>query len=435
MSAENPNYPEYYFPNKAETLRDQLEFRHMGEQPEVIDGSAFTLYDPGDIGLPRTGYHAVVGEFRMGTDDNVEMVVVRERRYGDDTYQVLGLSKDKEGKSHINGYKVTLEQGKEITIGREHDATQLWDEADPEISRKHLKISLFGDRIYAQDISSNGTKAAGVVTGKTEPQHETNEHIAFHTESAHELMLKLNSRSEIMTRNGETYVDGRVTVGRDTIINADRPAIDIRSWQAGGESIVVDSKKYPEEFEELKSHYEKKLKQLGGRFRKKSEEMKLRAIFETVRETMEYDLNFVEDEERKVQRLAKDGMRKIGLNKYLREGKGVCRHMALAVAWLGGELTQQGELDGMTTAGVNQRKSDNAAHEWARYTAADGTVYIIDPAQKKFGKLADFLDDKETWEYFRPGERSKYDALRGKGEVDPANIVFGAGQIVRRMYK
>ena len=104
--------------------------------------------------------------------------------------------------------------------------------------------------------------------------------------------------------------------------------------------------------------------------------------------------------------------RKVSLNYYLDYGKGVCRHMALATAWMGGELARNGILEGKATAEVNQRKKDNAAHEWARYTAKDGTVYILDPAQQYFGRLDESLERHGSWEYFRPGERVRYEVLK-----------------------
>lgn len=124
------------------------------------------------------------------------------------------------------------------------------------------------------------------------------------------------------------------------------------------------------------------------------------AIYDTVSSTMQYDLAFVDT--------PPDGMdqthRKVNLSYYLGSGRGVCRHMALACQWLGSEAAKSNPLlkGGSFTTPVNQRKSDNAAHEWARYTSADGKVYILDPAQKFVGTLEESVKNTsgDKWEYF-----------------------------------
>ena len=422
---------------RLETLRDQLQEETIHNTTAFLEGSAFTAYDPGEIGLSKAGYFSVVGEVRLTSEGTADAAIVRDRRNGEDNYMVVGLSVDEKGKPKFNGQYARLQQGSELILGRGEDSTYLWDEPDTHVSRKHLALSISGSAIFARDMSSNGTvvakernRAAPVVV-----ERDNDEHRHEYTSKASD-MLALNSNAKIEEKYGETYVDGRVTIGRDTAINRDRPGIDIRSWRVGGESIVVDSKKYPEAFNKLQASYEKTLHEItGGKKRRMTEEAKLKAIFETVSKAMGYDLDYVNKLEAHVAKQPKADMRKVSLSAYLEEGKGVCRHMALAVAWLGGELARTGELSGAMTTGANVRDKDNSGHEWARYTAADGSVYIIDPAQEHFGKLEDYIDDKEVWEYFRPGERQKYEALKGKGDIDPAHVVFGAGRIMPRIWK
>ena len=73
--------------------------------------------------------------------------------------------------------------------------------------------------------------------------------------------------------------------------------------------------------------------------------------------------------------------------------------MALACAWLGGELKQRHYLTGKTTAEVNQH-AESGAHEWARYTAEDGTVTILDVAGHHVGGMV-----TKAWDYRRPEEK------------------------------
>lgn len=429
-------HPELQQDPRLESMRDQLHSEVIHNRTDFFDGNAFTAYDPGEIGLSRAGYFSVIGEVRLTSEGTADAAVIRDRRNGEEKYMLVGLSKDEKGKPKFNGQYASLHQGSELILGRDEESTYLWDQKDSHVSRKHLALSVSGSTIYARDMSSNGTTIAKERNRATPViERDDNDHMHEYTSKASD-MLAFNSNAKIEEKYGETYVDGRVTIGRDTIINRERPGIDIRSWRVDGESIVVDSKKYPEAFDKLQSSYEKTLNEItGGKKRRITEEAKLKAVFETVNKAMDYDLDYVNRLEADVAKQPKADMRKVALNAYLEEGKGVCRHMALAVAWLGGELARTGELSGTMTTGANVRSKDNSGHEWARYTSADGSVYIIDPAQKHFGKLEDYIDDKKVWEYFRPGERQKYEALKGQGKIDPADVVFGAGRIMPRIWK
>jgi hypothetical protein len=182
--------------------------------------------------------------------------------------------------------------------------------------------------------------------------------------------------------------------------------VDIRNWGAGGEALVVDSKKYPEGFDKLRDLYADEASEPERDFGYPvdPEWRVLRDIQRAVTKSMDYDLDAVE---KIYPQSAGDGrIEKVSLGDFILEGKGVCRHMALAAAWLGGELKKKGELEGTTTAGVNQN-DELGAHEWARYTTPDGRVYIIDPAQKFFGTLENAAN-RAYWDYFDEGERDTY---------------------------
>lgn len=420
VEASHPFIHEQEFAS-PEGLRDRLESHHLENGDSItLAADAFTQYEPGEIGLPRTGYYSVVGEVRMGTDYQTTAVVVRERRDQKDSYQLYGLTQDKKGRAKV-GPVVSLDQNRPLIVGRlgvfdqgeAEPSGQLWPEADDKVSRQHFRISLSGDKIAITDLSMNGSEVVGHKLDEGYRKYaESDDYRAEHTTNAAELA----ERSGFLIQDGkEKIIEGRVVITRDTQFDGSKPAIDIRPWVAGGESIVVDSQKYPEEFTELQQSYEEMLADnLKGKRRKPTEEDKLQAIFDTVSNAMEYDLEYVAKLESRAARVSgSNGLRKVALNTYLRDGKGVCRQMALTAAWLGGELARNGQLSGKATAEVNQRMRDNSAHEWMRYTAADGTVYIIDPAQKHFGKLTDFLNDKEVWDYFRPGERQRYQLMRG----------------------
>ncbi len=137
---------------------------------------------------------------------------------------------------------------------------------------------------------------------------------------------------------------------------------------------------------------------------------------------MEYDLAGVAE----ISNWATADHKKINLGAYISEGKGVCRHMALTSQWLGARMKDKYPtlLTGEFTVPVNQRTSDNAAHEWTRYTTPSGKVYIIDPAQKFVGTLEEIMLDGSKgatrWEYFaNKQEKDEHEArLIGGTAID-----------------
>jgi hypothetical protein len=225
----------------------------------------------------------------------------------------------------------------------------------------------------------------------------------------------------------EQLFAGRPVITRDTYPIDGH--VDIRSWQAGDEATVVDSKKYPKHYETLSGKF---LEKISGTQWQQGEDMvpkTLKAVFDSVSESMVYDLPFV-DKISADMRSKNAEHRKVDLSLYLAAGKGVCRHMALAAAWLGGEMESRGFLPagGKFTAEVNQSTKGNGAHEWARYTSPNGEIYILDPAQKFFGTLAEAVKRAEgkpnAWEYFLDeGEKKAFMAkMAGQAMLDGAGL-------------
>lgn len=251
----------------------------------------------------------------------------------------------------------------------------------------------------------------------------SDEHVSDHTVSLTEL-----ARIRGNLREDNTY-QGREIINRDT--GDPEGMVDIRST-GRSEAIVIDSKGdwkpvYDKLFHDMELHFSESIED-GAEH---TDAVVLEAIYKAVLEGMEYDLDYVNSyaAELRDQHDGKGGQ-KVNLGKYLLDRKGVCRHMALACSWLGARASDYGWLrkGGKLTAEVNQRTSDNAAHEWARFTSHDGTVYILDPAQKFFGTLEDSLRQRvagqDRWEYFRDGEREVYEArLVGDSSVKHAGVV------------
>lgn len=422
-----------------EALRNEVPFEGLHKSEYFLDTSGASIYEPVDIGLPGNGEYTVLAELQIGEKEEVGSVaVIKQNNNGNDSLMLAGLVRDindPDGHLKVNGSVLELRDGFSVELGRAPENTGDTKEvdaflgglhlgSDTDISRKHARISYERGIVTIADTSTNGSKIRAHGKYGDGESHER-EHTFFAEDQARLKGYLLE------TLEGKRY-DGRITVGRDTTIDGADAYVDIRSWVAGGEAIVVDSKKYPEEFNNLITNYNNAVSELARRGIG-GEKAKLQAIFDTVSASMKYDLAFVNAQSEEIKDNAK---RKVSLNYYLSEEKGVCRHMALAVAWLGGELARHGVIEGTTTAEVNQRKKDNAAHEWARYTSKDGTVYILDPAQKYFGTLEDSLSKNNSWEYFRPGERMKYEVLEQKKAAESGDMaVSGIAKLFGHLRK
>lgn len=416
MSAEIPIAPE-----APPSDRDPVKLRNDA----VLVVCSDDLYAPADIGLDTTDLDdeniKVVAEIGIPDESrrDLKAAIVSTRKNGVVRFMLLGLD-DTENGTVINGASLEVPENGSILFGRSRGAIQadaLWpgqSYAD-KVSRKQLTLTHQGTTLAIEDTSTNATNLRVTFDYKPPKAHVgIPENVADHTRIAHLRAEEAN----LLTRdeNGKEHFAGRPTIGRDTFPIEGH--VDIRAWQAGGEATVVDSKNKiaAPVYAELKRKTYEKLPENSDDI---SEYAALNAIYETVLNEIEYDLKYVDDEtERLSQKPA--AHRKANLSNYLGAHKGVCRQMALATAWLAGEMVQDGLLGGIMTAEVNQEVSTNDAHEWARYTAPDGEVYILDAAQEYIGTLRDIINEdrlgEDRWDYFRTGERALY--LAGGVAVD-----------------
>lgn len=397
---------------------DSMQLIH--NQVVEID-SKRPVYSAEAIGLvsgSNGAEHVVVAELASSVSDTEwgkhVAVIKSSDKNGNSTYYLYGLSVDKvTGEANaIDLPPVKLpDDGSTLWIGRDKSAVPadtLWGPGSVysiQASRRQTSFTINNGELSIGDSSSNGTKLLGAFTelGGIENQKTVaiqlparDPYAAEHTGFADIEAL----RKGFMTPEGKFA--GRYRITRDTEIGGGSPhTIDIRSWQAGAEATVVDANS--KEIEHWYRHYldgalhsiREEEKRTGI---KATEDTVLQAILNTVKQNMAYDLDFVDNVSKEMVD-DNDEIRKVNLSYYMAAGKGVCRHMALACAWLGGELKQQGYLKGKTTAEVNQH-ADNGAHEWARYKAEDGTITILDVAgDHKGGSLT------RKWDYRRKEEK------------------------------
>ncbi|MFZ1324150.1 MAG: hypothetical protein WAQ57_03265 [Candidatus Saccharimonadales bacterium] len=406
----------------AEARGELANYQLHGEAVELSldDG----LYDLREIGLPRFMHGGerldVVAEAALEGDEGTagEFAFVRTRTELGDQLFAVGLMTDETGKPRATGVFIALQLGVPLSFGRSRDANirgVQGSEFGPGVSRNHLTATWTGQVLKLEDTSTNGS----FYKGNTLAGHDAYEYEASHTVSAEE-GARLRGMLREESTMGVREFGGRPTIGRDTFPIDGH--VDIRSWVAGGEAIVVDSKKYPQEFDKLRACFLSKLhEQQDRKQRHPSEASIIKAIYAAVDETMEYDLAFVDVESEAIKAEVPDH-RKASLTNYFAAGKGVCRHMALAVSWLGGEAHRAGLLGGRFTTEVNQSTQGNGAHEWSRYTSPSGEVVIIDVAQHFVGPLAKTLYKKpsggERWGYFRSSEeRDAYRRAKHGGAI------------------
>ncbi len=443
----NPTAPADLQPAEG---RGNLAFNPLHNSKVELSANA-SIYDPIEIGLPAFGSRgeqlSILGEVNLlGHTSQYSASIIKMRSaLGDESVFIAGLRTDEQNNKTVMpmGHWLHLGENRPVVLGREPQAEVMSDDGkilygepfDTGISRKHLSVTLKNGKVVIVDSSSNGTTYYGK---SAELQEDPYNYKSTHTLSAQEaarLRGLLNKQTyEVDGSDMPELFAGRPTIGRDTFPIDGH--VDIRSWIGGGEAIVVDSKKYPAEFDKLRAEFDTKLQALKqkaekGGFRKMigrkapaaettERDAVLEAIYETVNEAMTYDLDFVNKESEDLKHKSVSH-RKAALNNYLQDGKGVCRHMALAVSWLGGDAVERGLIGGRFTTEVNQSNLGNGAHEWSRYVSPEGEIYIIDVAQHYQGKLIDTLDKKrngkEHWGYFRNGQERDMFRVKRSGQV------------------
>lgn len=430
-----------YPPTEGPEVRITDEMESLHQSHAVIARDAASIYPPEDIGLmsePKDMKLSVVGELAIPDEGTgyKHAVIIKVERKSDHRarYALQGLRVDEAGEAKVIPDKIHLIGDMHTGLGRmllgreansdkglAEDSTlvsadQLWGDGaryGSSTSRKHVELVATKNGVVVRDMSVNGT-----LLRKVDSDPDEDAYMARHTINA----VRLAKLRGYLNEKGDFGHLPHIT--RDTEITDGM--VDIRTWGAGGEAIVIDSRDKGDseyaEYEKLVGLFEKKFniaRQFSGR--ELDERDILRAVYESVSDALEYDLNYVDGVTKTVAEMAQ-GRREINLSWFLHDGKGVCRQMALAAGWLGTQAKLNGLLSGKMTADVNQRRADNAAHEWARYTAKDGTVYILDPAQGFFGTLAESLRSNR-WNYFHEGERRKYDNQIGGNTLKHSGII------------
>ncbi|MCX6781091.1 MAG: hypothetical protein NT003_03185 [Candidatus Magasanikbacteria bacterium] len=78
---------------------------------------------------------------------------------------------------------------------------------------------------------------------------------------------------------------------------------------------------------------------------------------------------------------------KLTLDVFIRARAGVCRHQVCLYAVLVELLQEHGHMGGKVS--LQRGKFYRMSHAWVRFTSEWGQIYIIDPAQDRFGNIAE----------------------------------------------
>lgn len=403
---------------------EQLDMDLLSQRSVTLDINGSPVYPASEIGLaPQAGEYevrvmaelALPGHEDMSQDAHMAVLQIANTK-GEVRYALQGLAVDEQGKAVATRTQVVAikPDGKTVVglIGddKNHQDSQtnfvsagsLWGKDatySRDVSPVHLELlpnSQGGLNI--NDTSKTGT---GILRNK---QNIAESHTNPHISAAYRLGIEKGIIKDGKFA-GRPIIDSYSTVG-----GSNEPKVDIASWGAGGEAIVVGASRESEKkaYEDLKSSFQIKIAETEKWSGQKPSEIEvLKDIASTVSDKLEYDLPFVNDVTERLSKLEPIA-RKVNLSYYLDEGKGVCRHMSWAAAWLGSEAKAAGLLEGKTVVQGNQRRTDNAAHQWARYRTKDGSIWIIDPTRetgKQVMRIEDALADKESW-YLEEAERT-----------------------------
>lgn len=431
MSSYNPSHERFssLLSGEVKAVNGyRMEFMSNSREYSLNDGAM--LYPPEQVGLSERDANGnqlkVVAEVAVPASETefLRAVVVKHSGYdGKSFYRVVALDDayDEGERSRVSPMReeapgLTLYEGISV-IGREKSegegmspAQAIWGAALVEassqrMSRQHLVIGVRDGQVVLTSLASRGTYVA-TDTPK----------ISEHISSAYTV-----SGLEEAQRQGALVADGYSGQHKKLdVLNRNKPVIDgsvdLRAYGSGREANVVDStdpsyeRLYDILYGALRHNLGEARKHTAGQY---TDADVMQAAYDAVRQVMKYDLeavNAIIDRE-----IIKSGSRDINLGSFMREGVGICRHMALAAAWVLNHAAERGLLSRRASAvsEANSVPEKQSGHEWARYTSADGTIYIVDAAYEYVGPLADVpgLEAKghPLWyEYFTSVEEREY---------------------------
>lgn len=199
---------------------------------------------------------------------------------------------------------------------------------------------------------------------------------------------------------GERY-GGRPVIKRDSPIEGGVYIVpQIQEAIVVSETIMRENATSPErvnEYDQVYTLFKSELSQITQDHSQNAspDRAAVRAAFNVVDKALKYDKEYADNQSK----IYAD--KKINLAENISDGKGVCRHQALLVAYLLERATKAGTLNGKVSVDRNYIPG-KGGHAWARYTSEQGEVHIVDVAQNFVGTLESSERQASTWSYARP---------------------------------
>jgi len=208
---------------------------------------------------------------------------------------------------------------------------------------------------------------------------------------------RLDQKDKIVYKNNKPFFKGSYQ-GKEyevPIITRDSPILggvclgghEREAFFVGNQSYALNDLKEKVEKRSLENGFVKRSKILGN-------------IYNVVTENLPYD-------SKKVDEIIKRNGKKdnlISLGNFIRNNAGICRHQAVTCGALMEMFGEDRELKWLDSnlrgkSSINRNHTPHGAHAWARYECNDGSIVIMDVAQK----FIDVLDSKETQEKINKG--------------------------------
>jgi hypothetical protein len=172
--------------------------------------------------------------------------------------------------------------------------------------------------------------------------------------------------------------------------------------------IVIDDVKYPKLGRIYSEVYQSKLQRVASKYAGVEREQELmKTVFEHVYGEMRYERECDNIVMRELGiagiNYGPGNMPKVDILEYISRKIGVCEHQAMYAGYLVEKLQREGVLGPNVRISHERNHIRAGGHSWARVTLSDGTVWVIDPAQKYVGPM----QGAHNWVYARPEDAQR----------------------------
>lgn len=289
---------------------------------------------------------------------------------------------------------------------------------DTLMSREHCKVKIGNRGIVVEDTSTNGTYVLHRTQGDSLPNWTDDQNQGWSADPdllrdrfaiEKTRMATAGNVVAVGTRDAKIWLAGgrRNIMGRNLILPDTQVSggIDVQASKGGVIHYAVTVAKLGQEgpaYKKLLANTESWAADWDPNYNTTStmsDPAAVAAVYHAVESTVQYS---VEGIERLAQAHAANGHTPVlDIEDVLEARTGVCLEMALASGKMLEMLQANGRIPGGTVSihsntVWNPKTEKYGGHQWVRFTAEDGDIYIIDVAQRVHGRLRDILSQAEA---------------------------------------